>query len=181
MDLYAEGMDENASPLRQTYLDLERLYYVYEEPTYRDILELCLRPFAGQIFQSNGALHIRHAVSLYRSSRPVSFYRVGAEYPVGRIIRCLNLLLIRSGRKIYAIAAATKRTREVYAHERPSRQAAGNKTYKYPSAASSRPRAAIWFISWERSISKPRCWGGVNIFHILECNRKSALIPANAF
>ena len=86
MDLHAEGMDENISPLRQTYLDLERLYYVCEEPTYRDILELCLRPFAGQIFQSNGALHIRRAVSLYRTERPMSFYRVGTEYPVGRII-----------------------------------------------------------------------------------------------
>ena len=82
--VYAEGMDENISPLRQTCLDLERLYYVYEEPTYRDILELCLRPFAGQIFQSNGALHIRRAVSLYRTERPMSFYRVGTEYPVGR-------------------------------------------------------------------------------------------------
>ena len=52
MDMHAEGMDENISPLRQTCLDLERLYYVYEEPTYRDILELCLRPFAGQISSS---------------------------------------------------------------------------------------------------------------------------------
>lgn len=86
MDLYAEGMDNAQSPLRQTYLDLARLYFVYEEPTYRDVLELCLRPFAGQIFQSNGALHIRRAVSLYQTSRPMSFYRVGTEYPVGRII-----------------------------------------------------------------------------------------------
>ena len=86
MDLYVEGMDENASSLRQTYIDLERLYYVYEEPTYRDILELCLRPFAGQIFQSNGALHIRRAVSLYRTARPVNFYRVGTEHPVAQVV-----------------------------------------------------------------------------------------------
>ncbi len=106
MDLYAEGMDENASPLRQTYLDLERLYYVYEEPTYRDILELCLRPFAGQIFQSNGALHIRRAVSLYRTARPVSFYRVGTEYPVGRIVTGGGLrLVIHSGTQVVTSAS----------------------------------------------------------------------------
>ncbi len=101
MDLYAEGMDEKFSPLRQTYIDLARLYYVYAEPTYRDILELCLRPFAGQIFQSNGALHIRRAVSLYRTERPMSFYRVGTEYPVGRIITGGGLrLVIHSGGQV---------------------------------------------------------------------------------
>lgn len=106
MDLYAEGMDENVSPLRQTYIDLERLYYVYEEPTYRDILELCLRPFAGQIFQSNGALHIRRAVSLYRTARPVNFYRVGTEYPVGRIVTGNGLrLVIHTGAQVVTSAA----------------------------------------------------------------------------
>lgn len=106
MDLYTEGMDEHTSPLRQTYLDLERLYYVYEEPTYRDILELCLRPFAGQIFQSNGALHIRRAVSLYRTARPVSFYRVGTEYPVGRIVTGNGLrLVIHSGAQVITSAS----------------------------------------------------------------------------
>ena len=106
MDLYAEGMDENASPLRQTYIDLERLYYVYEEPTYRDILELCLRPFAGQIFQSNGALHIRRAVSLYRTARPVNFYCVGTEYPVGRVVTGSGLrLVIHTGAQVVTSAA----------------------------------------------------------------------------
>lgn len=106
MDLYAEGMDENASPLRQTYIDLERLYYVYEKPTYRDILELCLRPFAGQIFQSNGALHIRRAVSLYRTARPVNFYRVGTEHPVGRLVAGSGLrLVIHTGAQVVTSAA----------------------------------------------------------------------------
>lgn len=106
MDLYAEGMDPDQSPLRQTYIDLGRLYYVYEEPTYRDILELCLRPFAGQIFQSNGALHIRRAVSLYQTSRPVSFYRVGTEYPIGRIITGGGLcLVIHSGAQVVTSAS----------------------------------------------------------------------------
>lgn len=106
IDLYAEGMDEDTSPLRQTYLDLARLYYVYEKPTYRDILELCLRPFAGQIFQSNGALHIRRAVSLYQSSRPVIFYRVGTEHPIGRIVTSNGLrLVIHSGAQIITSAS----------------------------------------------------------------------------
>ena len=86
LDLYGEGMNESVSPLRQTYIDLERLYYVYEEPTYREILELCLLPFAGQIFQSSGALHIRRAVSLYQNSRPVTFFDIGAESPVGEVV-----------------------------------------------------------------------------------------------
>ena len=86
LDLYGEGMNEGVSPLRQTYIDLERLYYVYEEPTYRDILELCLLPFAGQIFQSSGALHIRRAISLYQSSRPVTFFDIGSEFPVGQVM-----------------------------------------------------------------------------------------------
>ncbi len=83
LDLYADGMNENLSPLSQTYIDLERLYYVYEKPTYREILELCLLPFAGQIFQSSGALHIRRAVSLYQSSRPITFFEIGSELPQG--------------------------------------------------------------------------------------------------
>ena len=86
LDLYGEGMNESVSPLRQTYIDLERLYYVYEEPTYRDILELCLLPFAGQIFQSSGALHIRRAISLYQSSRPVTFFDIGSKFPVGEVM-----------------------------------------------------------------------------------------------
>ncbi len=106
MDLYAEGMRDDQSPLRQTYIDLARLYYVYENPTYRDVLELCLRPFAGQIFQSNGALHIRRAVSLYQTARPMSFYRVGTKYPIGRIITGGGLrLVIHPGTQVVTSAA----------------------------------------------------------------------------
>lgn len=106
MDLYAEGMSDALSPLRQTYIDLARLYYVYQKPTYREVLELCLRPFAGQIFQSNGALHIRRAVSLYQTSRPVSFYRVGTEYPVGRIVTGSGFrLVIHTGTQVVTSAA----------------------------------------------------------------------------
>ncbi len=86
MDLYAEGMDEAISPMRQVYVDIERFYQVYNEPTYRDVLELCLRPFAGQIFQSNGSLHIRRTISLYRENRPLSFYDVGTKFPSGFLV-----------------------------------------------------------------------------------------------
>ena len=80
--------------------------YVYEKPTYRDILELCLRPFAGQIFQSNGALHIRRAVSLYRTARPVNFYRVGTEHPVGRVVTGSGLrLVIHTGAQVVTSAS----------------------------------------------------------------------------
>lgn len=101
MDLYAEGMNETISPLRQVCIDMERLFAVYEEPTYRDVLELCLRPFAGQIFQSNGALHIRRAVALYNTSRPLNFYAIGSEFPVGRILAGNGLrLVIHSGQSL---------------------------------------------------------------------------------
>ena len=86
MDLYAEGMNQNISPLRQVYIDMEQFYATEGEPTYRDVLELCLRPFAGQIFQSNGALHIRRTISLYNDKRPMSFYSVGKEFPNGWLI-----------------------------------------------------------------------------------------------
>lgn len=86
MDLYAEGMSESLSPMRQVYVDMERFYRVYSEPSYRDVLELCLRPFAGQIFQSNGSLHIRRTISLYRETRPLSFYEIGTKFPSGFII-----------------------------------------------------------------------------------------------
>lgn len=86
MDLYAEGMNESESPLRQVLVNMERFYSVYDKPTYRDVLELCLRPFAGQIFQSGGALHIRRAISLYNVDRPLSFYDVGSVFPSGWLI-----------------------------------------------------------------------------------------------
>ncbi|MDL2319804.1 hypothetical protein LJC45_01585 [Alistipes sp. OttesenSCG-928-B03] len=86
MDLYAEGMNESISPLRQVYVDMERFYRVYSEPSYRDVLELCLRPFAGQIFQSNGSLHIRRTISLYSETRPLSFYEIGTKFPAGFLV-----------------------------------------------------------------------------------------------
>jgi len=70
LDLVPQGVSDTNSPLQYVYLDLERLFYVYEEPTYRDILELCLAPFGAQIFQSGGCIHIRRVVSLFDEYRP---------------------------------------------------------------------------------------------------------------
>ena len=74
IDLYGQNMNESVSPLSQTYLDIERLFFVYEEPSYRDILELCIAPFAAQIFQSGGSLHLRRIVSLYDEFRPQDYF-----------------------------------------------------------------------------------------------------------
>lgn len=70
LDLIPEGVGDTTTPLRYVYLNLDRLFYVYEEPTYRDILELCIAPFGAQIFQSGGCIHIRRVVSLYNEYRP---------------------------------------------------------------------------------------------------------------
>ncbi len=108
MDLYADGMDENRSPLQQVYVDMEQLYTLYTEPTYREVLELCMRPFAAQIFQSNGALHIRRTISLYNDTRPVSFYSIGSLFPVGWLVTASGeTLTTHTGEPII-----TKATRE---------------------------------------------------------------------
>lgn len=70
IDLIPEGIADTTTPLMYVYLDLERLFYVHEEPTYRDILELCLAPFGAQIFQSGGCIHVRRVVSLFSEYRP---------------------------------------------------------------------------------------------------------------
>lgn len=85
-DLYAVGMDETKSPLTQAFIEMKMLYTVYDEPTWRDVLELAVQPFAAQIFQSNGAIHIRRVVSLYNDIRPYSFYNVGAKFPSGWLV-----------------------------------------------------------------------------------------------
>ena len=73
IDLIPEGLTDTASPLLYVTLDLARLFYVYENPTYRDVLELCLAPFGAQIFQSGGCIHVRRVVSLYDEYRPWYF------------------------------------------------------------------------------------------------------------
>lgn len=78
MDLYADGMSESLSPRRQVYVDMDRLYYVYEDPTYRYALELCLCPFAGQIFHE-----CRHNKQLQRLC--------GNSYPH----RCTSILILK--------------------------------------------------------------------------------------
>ena len=76
VDLIPEGLADTTTPLLYVQLDLERLFYVYEEPTYRDILELCLAPFGAQIFQSGGCIHIRRVVSLFEEYRPWYYWNL---------------------------------------------------------------------------------------------------------
>lgn len=86
LDLYTDAMDENISPLSQTYVDTRKVFFVYDKPTYRDMLELCISPFVAQIFQSSGAINIRRVVSLYNDTRPLSYYNVAADMPDGWLV-----------------------------------------------------------------------------------------------
>lgn len=70
IDLIPEGIEDTETLLQYVHLDLERLFHVHEEPTCRDILELCLAPFGAQIFQSGGCIHVRRVVSLFSEYRP---------------------------------------------------------------------------------------------------------------
>lgn len=93
MDLYAEGMDQTLPALSQVYISLDNYYQIKEEPIFRDIIELCLTPFGAQIFQSNGAIHIRRVMSLYDEYRPVTFSNVGATQLItatGEVLKTAN-------------------------------------------------------------------------------------------
>ncbi len=114
IDLYADGMKEDQSPLHQVYIDMDRFYAVVAEPTYRDVLELCLRPFAGQIFQSNGALHLRRAISLYNDKRPMSFYSVGKDFPSGWLVTAGGETLVTSLGKPIITEASRERIESMW-------------------------------------------------------------------
>ncbi len=98
LDLYGEKMSENTSPLRQTYLDMAMLYTVYENPTFRDVLELCLRPFAAQIFQSAGTLNIRRLYSLYSEDRPAAFFAPNNNVPSAIRVTHQNVRFVTEGK-----------------------------------------------------------------------------------
>ena len=75
-DLYPEGADEGLSALGQIYLNMSDIYLANQEPTMRDILEICLKPMGGQIFQSSGAINVRRIVALRDSVRPLSYFNI---------------------------------------------------------------------------------------------------------
>lgn len=82
-NIYAEGMDQSKSPLGQVYVETAKIYAVNKDATYRDALEIVLTPFTYQMFQSNGALHIRSVMSLYSQERPLAYYGVAGS---GRLV-----------------------------------------------------------------------------------------------
>lgn len=55
------------------HIDTDRIYRTYENPTWRDILEICTQPFNAQIFQARGVIHIRRILSLLPPERPAGF------------------------------------------------------------------------------------------------------------
>lgn len=64
----------SSNTLEDSYVDMPLVYATYEDLTYREALELCLQPFAAQIFQAQGVLHIRRVMSLMDTFRPNGFY-----------------------------------------------------------------------------------------------------------
>ena len=85
LDLYSEGMNESESPLKQCFINMDILHKVNTEVTYMDMLDMCLKPFAAQLFQVNGSIHIRRVASLYKKYRPADFFVVSSNLPSGRL------------------------------------------------------------------------------------------------
>ena len=101
-------MIESRSPLRQVYVDMDRFLQCLRRTVVPRCAGACLRPFAGQIFQSNGSLHIRRTISLYRETRPLSFYEIGTKFPPATSLRpTVGSLLTPTGDNI-----VTEATRE---------------------------------------------------------------------
>lgn len=55
------------------HIDCDRLYQAYDNPTWRDVLEVCTQPFNAQIFQARGVIHVRRIASLLLPTRPDGF------------------------------------------------------------------------------------------------------------
>lgn len=55
------------------HIDCDRLYQAYDNPTWRDVLEVCTQPFNAQIFQARGVIHVRRIASLLLPERPEGF------------------------------------------------------------------------------------------------------------
>lgn len=79
-------INSTSNTLTDTYIEIDRIYQAYESPTYRDVIELCLKPFAAQIFQAQGALHVRRVISLLNDYRPEAFYAHNTSRPLKEIL-----------------------------------------------------------------------------------------------
>lgn len=83
MDMTHRDMPTQVTALAATYIDAGAFGQIYAEATWRDVIDFCLKPFALQLFQSGGSVHVRRAVSLYKDERPLSFYKVGGDLGIG--------------------------------------------------------------------------------------------------
>lgn len=73
--LNLESDDSTAPSLKTIYIDRARIYDMQDtEATWRDVLELCVAPFGGQIFQAAGTYHLRTVMSLRSRIRPAAFF-----------------------------------------------------------------------------------------------------------
>lgn len=73
--LNLESDDSTAPSLKTIYIDRARIYDMQDtEATWRDVLELCVAPFGGQIFQASGMYHLRTVMSLRSRIRPAAFF-----------------------------------------------------------------------------------------------------------
>lgn len=73
--LNLESDDSTAPSLKTIYIDRARIYDMQDtEATWRDVLELCVAPFGGQIFQATGMYHLRTVMSLRSRIRPAAFF-----------------------------------------------------------------------------------------------------------
>ena len=73
--LNLESDDSTAPSLKTIYIDRARIYDMQDtEATWRDVLELCVAPFGGQIFQAAGMYHLRTVMSLRSRIRPAAFF-----------------------------------------------------------------------------------------------------------
>lgn len=68
--LYMNGIDDGELNLGNVYIDSSRIYWMKNDVSWLDVLELCLKPFMAQIFQASGAIHIRRIRSLRSTNRP---------------------------------------------------------------------------------------------------------------
>lgn len=72
--LYMDDAKGKERSLDKIYLDQDRIYNIKKEINWLDVLEFCLKPFLGQIFQAGGTIHVRRIGSLRGSDRPTQFY-----------------------------------------------------------------------------------------------------------
>lgn len=73
--LNLESDDSTMPSLKSVYIDRARIYSMYDDPTWLNALEICVQSFGGQVFQADGAFHVRRIMSLRGRVRPSAFFK----------------------------------------------------------------------------------------------------------